>query len=454
MDAYMTAEHVLVIDGNVKSKVSLNRGQLLTTQSLYEFSTIIWVIDGIMNEMSPFPPQRQGALDVFLVQRTQQLQEWVDDGHTLIIVGPTATPVYRAFADGSWTACRVEAVFPLGLVTKVVTDGRKLEAAGNSGATTLSSYFGRMTYRTTLASAAMVPLIFAQRATPGIKSVVGGYLEQGKGRVFFVPNFDGDTTDNFYRALAKLPLLVRPETEELPPWTASFKTTGELETQKRIDVLTSKRSEINRDIASQVAQLSDVADLKNLIAGTAEAFTNAVAGALRELGFDVVEGPNSRADLIASCSGRYVAIEAKGIEGAVKERQYRQVERWMAELNNALHSEPDDLKGDPEIKKYAECAWAVSVADYNGQDAKGLLIVATFRKLDLKSRKDEDFPDTVVRLLSRTDTCGLTGLQLFGLVLAVRADASLKEVVVKEILATRGKLERCTDWSSFLTSVP
>ena len=64
----------------------------------------------------------------------------------------------------------------------------------------------------------------------------------------------------------------------------------------------------------------------------------------------------------------------------------------MAELNNALHSDPEDIKDDPEIAKYAECATKVRPSHYDGSDAKGLLIVGTFRQTPLDKRTEADFP--------------------------------------------------------------
>jgi hypothetical protein len=87
----MNPEHVLVIDGNNKTPVSLDRGALLSTQSLYEFSTIIWVVDGLANELAS--QTHQGLLDQELGQRTGELRAWVEEGHCLIVVGPLATVV-------------------------------------------------------------------------------------------------------------------------------------------------------------------------------------------------------------------------------------------------------------------------------------------------------------------------------------------------------------------------
>lgn len=217
--------------------------------------------------------------------------------------------------------------------------------------------------------------------------------------------------------------------------------------------LEKQREKIEAQLEAQIVKLQAAEEFKQLISGTGSGFAAAVSKALEELGFRLTDGPQSRADLIGSCNDRYVAIEAKGIEGPVKERQYRQVERWIAELSDAVHSDLEDIKGDADIARYAECVSAVALSDYDGGDVKGLLIVATFRRTPLDERSEPDFPDMVVRLLERSDICAMTGLQLFGLVMEAR-NTSLKLELRNEILTTRGVFSRGKDWTVYLTKIP
>ncbi|MGY4317565.1 hypothetical protein [Bradyrhizobium sp. JR3.5] len=453
----MTHDHVLVIDGR-PSKGSLDRGRLLTTQSLYEYSTIIWVVDSLANELVAFPPRtKAGRLDVALAQRMTQIKAWVAEGHNLIVVGPSAAPIVRPFQDGTNAVARVEAMFPLGSLQMTATHGAKVElASGGSVGPLLEPFLSSMSYRATLVAPQLVPLVVAHRATPGERFAVGGYVMEGKGKVFFIPTFQSQMEENveqFYSAISQLPDRTAAKVEVLPEWSDKFRTSREADVMARIERLNEKRMELDAQIASEQAILAADAGLKRLIAGTGGGFSTAVIAALQELGLSAVEGPNSRADIIAACAGRYVAVEAKGIDGPVRERQYRQVERWMAELNAALHSDAEEIRGDPEIRKYAECVGKIQMPEYDGGDAKGLLVVGTFRQAPLDQRNDPDFPNTVQRLLERSDTCGMTGLQLFGLVVSARGDPSLKLTIQRELVETRGILERCKNWSEFLTKV-
>jgi len=449
-------DQVLVIDRR-NPRHGLDRGKLLSTQALYEYSTVIWEVDSLLNEMASYHPRTASvALEQGLIGRLKDFEKWVRDGHSLIVVGPPGTPLVRSFPDGTSAVAPLHKLFPLNLLTVTITQGAKLVPSRTPAGAVLAPFLASMSYRATLAGSDFIPTVFAQRATPGEPFAVGGMVHRDKGSVFFVPAFnepDDVKAEAFYHAISKLPSTSKSKPDELPEWTKSFRTTREEAIAVRIDDLNDKRQELDRKMALEKAALAEDEDLKQLLAGTGSSFLNAVITGLRELGLAVVEGPNSRADLIATCADRYVAVEAKGVEGSVKERQYRQVERWRAELNTALNSSAEEIIGDPEISQYAECVAQVRLSDYDGRDAKGLLVVGTYRHARVDQRSETDFPDTVRRLLERSDVCGMTGVQLFGLVNSVRETPDLRVVIQKELLETRGVLERCKSWNDFLVKV-
>ena len=110
---FMKEEHVLVIDGNKTTTVSLSRGRLLSTQSLYEYSTIIWVVDGIAAELSGYQPQQRIMLEQTLNERLSQIKKWVADGHNFILVGPTALAIHRQHSSGAMITAAVHELRPV-----------------------------------------------------------------------------------------------------------------------------------------------------------------------------------------------------------------------------------------------------------------------------------------------------------------------------------------------------
>jgi hypothetical protein len=65
----MNLDHLLVIDGQGADAGGLHRGRLLSAASLYEYSTIIWVMGSLYAEIVHYGPTQQAALDAALAQR-------------------------------------------------------------------------------------------------------------------------------------------------------------------------------------------------------------------------------------------------------------------------------------------------------------------------------------------------------------------------------------------------
>src|SRR5262249_24189740 len=123
----------------------------------------------------------------------------------------------------------------------------------------------------------------------------------------------------------------------------------------RIKALEAEISERQANVASQVEIVSAERRLKLLYSGTGDDLVAVAASALRELGLNVIEGPKRRADLVLwDGGGLLVAAEVKGLDGAARENNFRQTERWIAELNAALSMDPADRADDPELEQYGK----------------------------------------------------------------------------------------------------
>jgi hypothetical protein len=122
-----------------------------------------------------------------------------------------------------------------------------------------------------------------------------------------------------------------------------------------------------------------------------------------------VDGPPSRADLLASDGKRVIAVEAKGLESSAREKNFRQVQSWKAEVDLALTVDPEDVAENPDLKRYVEQLGLIGVAGKTADDCKGLIVIGTFRNIPLNERKMPDFPDNVTRSLIQSDVCAVTG---------------------------------------------
>jgi hypothetical protein len=119
-------------------------------------------------------------------------------------------------------------------------------------------------------------------------------------------------------------------------------------------------------------------------------------------------------------------------------------------VNTALSVPESEHNADH--KAYFERLVSLEIAPEGmREECKGLLVVGTFRSTPLSERVNPDIPAPIVGRLPYLDVCVLTGAQLFGLVMQVREDPTLKGQIVKELFETRGVLGRALDWTDFLS---
>jgi hypothetical protein len=183
-------------------------------------------------------------------------------------------------------------------------------------------------------------------------------------------------------------------------------TAEEAEALARITAIDQQMASLSDAREMERQRVDQAAALKQLIAGTGESFKNAVADALREIGFRVIDGPPGRADLLATDGSKIATIEAKGLEGSAREKDVDQLGRWMFELRTALAGSEDvDLSRYVDLVKTIETenqeAPLQNEAQSAGERVTGILIIGTFRKKPLSERTEADFPDNVIRTAGR-----------------------------------------------------
>ncbi len=391
-----------------------------------------------------------------LTARLAELSDWISRGHTLVVFGAFSVPFTHVNKQNNLaTNTRLEDISPFDQVSFVAASGSRVEYCGPVAA---QEVFGDVVeclrYENLLDSKSIVPLLRVAAASSAASlQVVGAYRKIGLGLVVYLPSPSGsaDQTKAYFDQLALLPKLLRAPPAQLPDWVNLYQSKLEVTSAEKIATLEKDVAELKSRIDAERDVMETHKALKALLAGTGAAFANAVAGALRELGLVVVDGPHPRADLLSAYRNRFIAVEAKGIDGAVRETQFRQTERWVAEVNSAIGLSAEEVKVDPDLSRYAsELARLHLPFNELSDDCKGLLIVGTFRSTPLAERNLPDFPEPVTRLLNRSKVCGLTGAQLYSLVMEIRDNPSVKSDIVDEIMNTCGVLNRGQDWSKYL----
>lgn len=421
----------------------------LSNRNFHESNVAIWKPSAVIGEMSSSGPSVQQTTIATLERRLAHLSEWVTQGHTLILIDH-APALFRYKVQASVRTLVLETYAPLDGISFTVAAGTRVEYCGPpSFADLLASHIPLLKYEVVLTADDLKPLLKVASGSPGVTQVVGGYRHHGKGVIFYLPGIKGSPSDwaSYINDASKLTDALLCAPSDFPPWVDQYQTDGDKNAFARISELTVQIADLENQLKTQHDLLTNSRELKRLAFDTGAGFTSSVEAALTELGLSVVEGPHPRADLLASDGNRYAAIEAKGVDGATKERDVRQAVQWMAEVDSALASGDDEI--DPDLSRYAAQLAKLSV-DKGDNDCKGLLIMGTFRKQPLNERRQPSFPEPVIRVLERADVCALTGLQLLGLILMVRNNPSLRPVILKELFDTRGPLQRAQDWREFL----
>ncbi|MGJ5077178.1 hypothetical protein [Bradyrhizobium oligotrophicum] len=428
---------------------------LTGTHNLNETRLIFLTYSSLLGEFSS--PGKDVPFKVYLQleKRLNELDEWILQGNTLVIFGASSFRFrYNNIANSS-VPMHLEAMRPLDQVEFITASGSRVEYCGPLLAKDVfNDVLQKLGYQSVIKSDTLVPLLRAKTATGGgAPQIVGGYQKRGAGLILHLPQVAGSPEEisSYFARLASIPNLLNTSTVRLPGWIDNYKSHLELAcTQKILDFETTI-TDLKSKIEAEQRNMDDHRALKALLAGSGAIFANAAANALREIGLVVVEGPHPRADLLSVHKGRFLAIEAKGVEGPVRETQFRQTERWVAEVNLAVSLPTEEANLDPDLKRYvATLATLDTPFEQVTESCKGVLIVGTFRSIPLAKRIEQDFPEPVSRLLIRSNICGLTGSQLYSLVMEVRDDPSVASAIVDEIVNTCGVFRRANNWPKYL----
>ena len=394
----------------------------LSDANFYEYGTLIVDPMAINFELiqTGGPPFREYAYSSFM-RRTEELSTWVSDGHTLILlVRPPIVWVFEFMQDKLLPVSEELSLYEIPVLRSLnfqSASGNRVDYVGPASAeSVLQPHLNRLQYQAIINGDQLQPLLQVRRSIVGDSQLIGCVQPFNKGQVICMPLLDGNVDQNaaYLRALADLPVALSSRASPLPDWVDLFRTEQELHCAEAIQKLSQEVRERESQIEQEKVTVADFRGLKTLFAGSGEEFKNSVMAALQELGLKCVDGPHPRADLLASNGSRFLAIEAKGLDGNARERNFRQVERWKAELNSAIRLPPDERDFDPDLKRYAEQLKLLGITSEATDDCKGLMVIGTFRNTPPSKRKMPDFPDGVIRLLAQSNVCALSGLQLFG----------------------------------------
>ncbi|MBZ9622920.1 hypothetical protein G9F71_008640 [Clostridium sp. FP2] len=264
----------------------------------------------------------------------------------------------------------------------------------------------------------------------GTNKVVGSYLKVENGNLIFIPSYYDDKEDEktekiFFQSLFKLVEELKKETGdfELPSWSKDYMLPEELTIINNINKFKNDINKIETKISKQKEIIAALEEHKVLFTGTGRALEVATANIFQELGFEVTEGLPGRDDLILKYNSKVAVVEVKGVTKSAAEKHAAQLEKWVSEYYANFEIRP-----------------------------KGILIVNTFKDVQLKDRTEDDFPSQMIGYCKNREHCLITGMQLLCIYFMLKSYPEKKEEVIEEMFNTCGVYEKYLDWSNIISN--
>lgn len=199
------------------------------------------------------------------------------------------------------------------------------------------------------------------------------------------------------------------EAESAPGWVTSYSFPEEDALAATASALQVELDELLRKLDEVKAKQAAEDRWKRLLFTSGESLEKEVERALSVLGFSMLPKISGRADVRAEADDRKFVVEVKGLAKSAAEKNAAQLEKWVAE---------EAIDGD--------------------LDWKPVLIVNTWREVDIAQRSNSDFPDQMLRYSKSRGHCLMTTSQLLAMTRAVLSDSSKAESVRDEIFSTVG----------------
>ncbi len=181
--------------------------------------------------------------------------------------------------------------------------------------------------------------------------------------------------------------------------------------------------ELERTKLTVLKQEQEESEAKDqLFLGTGRALELQVKEVLQLLGGTVTEPEPGRDDWKVEFPERRAVVEVKGVKKSAAEKYAAQLEKWVATEMEQLGIAP-----------------------------KGILVVNTWREIELDLRTEKDFPDQMLPYSEGRDHCLVTGLQLFAIRVDIEEDPARAKYWRDKILNTSGILLDTPEWQTILT---
>ncbi len=396
-----------------------------SNQSLLDFDIIFFdinIVSLLLSLKNTFTDQSY-IVDIrkkrILEKRKDEIREFFDSKRILILFLPS--PEEYKFVEGNYvsgTSFMNTTLSPEFLYLEA-KEGNKLDIVANTKFTfLLKKYLEIFYYRSCFPATLHVGTAIAN-----IKNTNKAVACFNKNLIIFPSineSVEQNLVDQFGDELIAL-LNEKKDIIELPKWVNKYILPNELELLEVIHSLNEERIKLAQQIDSKENELNNLKSFKTLIFGSGIELENIVTDLLQNLGFKILNIDNYRDDLIVQYKERIAVIEIKGVTKSASEEHATQLEKWVTEYYL-------DKKVLP----------------------KGILIVNSFREVELNKRNGITFPNQMLQFSEKREHCLITTVQLLGLYYESLKNPLQKETQIETLFEAIGEYPHYKEWNKFI----
>lgn len=209
----------------------------------------------------------------------------------------------------------------------------------------------------------------------------------------------------------------------LPEWANNFFILNEDEELEKLNKERDKLTKIQKGIDKRENVISIIQRYKTLVTSSGNQLEEIVKVVLSEIGFRMLDAEQGRSDIIAEYKNINIVAEIKGVTKSAAEKHAAQLEKWVA----------------------------MFIED-NEHSAKPILIVNGYCDTPLFERREDVFPNQMLKYAEARNHCLLTTAQLLCLYIELKKNPSCSDELIQELLSTVGKYPRYTKPEDYLLS--
>lgn len=204
----------------------------------------------------------------------------------------------------------------------------------------------------------------------------------------------------------------------LPEFSKQYFLPNEEDMINNIEAEKTKIEELKKSIEEKEKQLKSIQEEKVIFTGSGTTLEKLIVDELKQIGFQILKyDENSKdEDIVIAYNDKVAVVEVKGVDGSASEKHTSQTVKWKS----MYHIEHDVLP-------------------------KGFLVVNAFKDRELEKRQDY-FPNQMLKYATQQEICLLTTLQLFNIKCYLKDNPDQKGEIIDELYNTVGVYNKFEKW--------